>query len=186
MAHLSSLFACLALVCVGLAGFAYSHPTYYPDVDTISWQERMKAGELPPFQSYHIHVLFVSNQNDSIDMALSFRKQFMAHFDMTDDNPCNGTRDQGRLCMFPYDTNSGTTDSPFVTSEWGMFLPLEHFEKFVPWTMQNRGNNIVFIHPNSGMQRSDHTSWAVWQGDIWPLRPSTLCVVCDEKCTCGH
>ena len=175
----TSLLVVITMALAVGAPVGFAHPTHYPDVDVGAWRERMKTGvSMPPFQSYHIHVLFVSNQNDSIDKALSFRKQFMAHFDMTDDNQCNGTRHQGRLCMYPYDTSSGSPESPFITSEWGMFLPIEHFNRFVPWTMQNRGDNIVFIHPNSGMEKEDHTHWALWQGDIWPLRPSVLCTYC--------
>eukprot|EP00117_Sycon_ciliatum_P006202 scpid85449/ scgid9844/ len=174
-------FAISALVLAVLAVLSSAHPTHYPEVDAAVWRERVKSGEgMPPFQSYHIHVLFVSNQNDSIAEALSFRKTFMEHFKLTDDHPCNGTRHQGRLCMFSFDTESGTDDSPFITSEWGMFLPVEHFQTYVPWTMQNRGNNIVFVHPNSGMEKEDHVHWAVWQGAIWPLRPSALCTYCDN------
>lgn len=32
----------------------------------------------------------------------------------------------------------------------------------VPWVMQNRGDLDIFVHPNTGMEVSDHLRWSIW------------------------
>lgn len=88
------------LVAAATVAVTVAHPTYYPDVDGEKWIERMKAGDLPPFMSFHIHCLFVSHDNSSVIPAMELRQKMIDHFDLAGTAPCNGTSHQGRVCMF--------------------------------------------------------------------------------------
>jgi DOPA 4,5-dioxygenase len=39
------------------------------------------------------------------------------------------------------------------------------FEQLVPWLMLNRGDLIVFLHPNTGEALEDHRDRPVWMGE---------------------
>ena len=55
-------------------------------------------------------------------------------------------------------------EGPFLNAEWGVFIPLENFERVIEWVMQNRGSYDVLIHPNTGCMIEDHSDWAIWAG----------------------
>ncbi len=111
---------------------------------------------------------------------MELRKKFLQAFNLTDEIPCEGDFDQGRLCTFPV---AYGPFGPWEAPEWAVFVPLEQFYSSkcfysfiqfvllhitnvssiaVPWIMQNRGNFDVFVHPNSGWEREDHARWAFW------------------------
>ena len=48
------------------------------------------------------------------------------------------------------------------------FAP-ESFGEIIPWLALNRDGLVVFIHPETGDDLSDHTSYAIWMGKIMPL-----------------
>ncbi|MEM7427557.1 MAG: DOPA 4,5-dioxygenase family protein [Pseudomonadota bacterium] len=43
------------------------------------------------------------------------------------------------------------------------------FAEIVPWLALNRRNLIVFLHPETGDELSDHTSHAIWMGQMIDL-----------------
>jgi aromatic ring-cleaving dioxygenase len=148
-----------------LATSCWSHPTKYGDV-TTKW---VPGDPLPPFRSFHVHVLFqkehFSDTCTGYDEALDFRSVFMKQFNV-DHVECTGDFDQGRLCMFP---TALTPFGPFPGPQWAAFIPAEHFTQVATWVMQNRGPFDVFIHPNTGYERNDHGEWGIWAGKPWPL-----------------
>lgn len=45
------------------------------------------------------------------------------------------------------------------------FAP-ELFAEIVPWLMLNRGDLIVFLHPNTDDDLRDHRDWPAWMGGM--------------------
>ena len=44
-------------------------------------------------------------------------------------------------------------------------FPVELFETLVPWLIINRAPLTIFLHPQTGEPRNDHSLRAVWMGD---------------------
>ena len=44
------------------------------------------------------------------------------------------------------------------------------FDKVVPWLDEHRGGLDVFVHGVSGDDLADHTTYAWWLGNEWPLK----------------
>jgi len=140
------------------------------------------------FYSYHIHVLFWSKNNDSVNAAKvlqqKFRKQFGVLVDPCPESVWNTTHSPDILCFFPW---APEADGPFLTGMWAAFVPLERFKDTVPWMMQHRGNLDVFVHPNSGCEIYDHVNWPLWGGKPWEIDVSAFhynCPDCDQgTCT---
>ncbi|CAF0965225.1 unnamed protein product [Rotaria sordida] len=65
--------------------------------------------------------------------------------------------------------NTTLIGGPFVSGEWSIFLPLGYYAVVTPWLLQNRGNLSMLLHPNSGYEYEDHSIWAMWAGEPWPL-----------------
>merc|ERR1712232_291306 len=127
---------------------------------------------LPPFQSYHIHVLYWPDAESIHDApgALKLREAFIDRFDLQREANCTGLADQGRLCMIPLDEKPGFGFShPFPVPNWAAYVPLERFPDTVSWIMQNRGVYDVLVHPNSACMINDHRDWTVWGGSKWEL-----------------
>jgi len=53
-------------------------------------------------------------------------------------------------------------------------FPPTMFAKIVPWLALNRGDQVIFLHPNSGDALSDHRDHAIWMGAVRPLDLSVL------------
>lgn len=43
------------------------------------------------------------------------------------------------------------------------------FDRIVPWLEANRNGLDVFVHGLSGDELKDHTDYAYWLGNAWPL-----------------
>jgi DOPA 4,5-dioxygenase len=43
------------------------------------------------------------------------------------------------------------------------------FDRIVPWLEEHRGSLDVFVHGLSGDALKDHTDYAYWLGNDWPL-----------------
>jgi aromatic ring-cleaving dioxygenase len=43
------------------------------------------------------------------------------------------------------------------------------FDKIIPWLDEHRGKLDVFVHGVSGDDLADHTKYAYWLGNEWPL-----------------
>ncbi len=82
--------------------------------------------------------------------------------------------------------NTTLIGGPFVSGEWSIFVPLGYYPLITPWLLQNRGNSLILqfkkifqsihlgnlsmlVHPNTGYEYEDHSIWAMWAGDVWPL-----------------
>ncbi len=43
------------------------------------------------------------------------------------------------------------------------------FDKLIPWLDERRGKLDVFVHALTGNDLADHTTYASWLGNEWPL-----------------
>jgi aromatic ring-cleaving dioxygenase len=180
---MKAFFSLIAVFLLLIHG-AVSHPQKYPaHVGT----QHLKDGEAPEILSWHIHVLFMTNNGqERIDEAMAFRDRAMKRFSMyTNDTLCTGEYDpntesteplpdggridNGRLCFISDHDISKTESGPFPTGEWGIFIPVSHLNIVVGWFNQNRGDLSVLLHPNSGFEYEDHSTSAMWSGAPWPL-----------------
>lgn len=50
----------------------------------------------------------------------------------------------------------------------------ELFGELVPWLALNRGALTVFVHPETGDDRADHSGHAIWLGEQQPVDLSAL------------
>jgi len=171
------------MISLSLLLLTYSHPS------EVIMPENMTCADLPPFQSYHIHVLFWQNNKESTTGALALRERFMSEFGLSDSQSCDDDHlgQPTYLCMFyfNYPYVSGT---PFLTSDWSAFVPVSYFAVTVPWIMSNRGPYDVLVHPNSGCEVSDHRDWPLWGGNKWELDLSIMswnCPGCDGYTCAG-
>jgi DOPA 4,5-dioxygenase len=48
-------------------------------------------------------------------------------------------------------------------------FPAAQFDRVVPWLDEHRGGLDVFVHGVSGDDLRDHTEYAYWLGNEWPL-----------------
>ena len=44
------------------------------------------------------------------------------------------------------------------------------FPAFVPWLMLNRDGLTIFLHAETGDHLADHTEYAIWMGEMLPLK----------------
>ena len=133
--------------------------------------------DMPAVRSYHVHVLFMPNNNESVAEALAMRAAFEHKF--KPQGTCEGLFDQPALCMYDTDFQAA---GPFTTAQWAAYVPLEDLGRVVPWCMQNREPDpqvrqstlSLFIHPNTDGKHGiyDHGHWALWEGAVWPLDTS--------------
>jgi DOPA 4,5-dioxygenase len=119
---ISFFFVCLVAASISIA---CSHSTHYKLAPSVV-KAYEQDGTLPPFLSYHIHVLFILGNNDSINTALALRSRFVEHFNLSQTANCTGLFHQGRLCMFEVGLTPDV-EGPFVSGEWAVFLRLEDF-----------------------------------------------------------
>eukprot|EP00164_Ancoracysta_twista_P000586 GFYU01000777.1.p2 GENE.GFYU01000777.1~~GFYU01000777.1.p2 ORF type:complete len:169 (-),score=38.43 GFYU01000777.1:64-570(-) len=155
-----------AITLFALVAVCSAHPTLYPDVDPLPLEYFMETGEVPPFRSYHIHIMFMHKNQKRFNETMALRDRFIEQFNLGDEKLCEGLFDQGRLCMFDPDLEAA---GPFPTGQWSVYVPIEWFAKTVPWIMQNRGDFDLLVHPNTGHELPDHTAWAMWGGEKWFL-----------------
>jgi aromatic ring-cleaving dioxygenase len=126
--------------------------------------------DIPPFQSYHIHVLFWTNNDQSILMAENLLKAFMEKFSLTaEKNMCQynpGDLEETELCVFETDYAAA---GPFLTAQTAVFVPVNLFEETVAWMIKYKGKLDMFAHPNSGCGLMDHVSHGLWAGNKWEV-----------------
>lgn len=63
---------------------------------------------------------------------------------------------------------------PHPSSMFQIAFPPELFATLTPWLILNRGDLTVFLHPETGADRSDHAERAVWMGPQQELDLSML------------
>lgn len=59
---------------------------------------------------------------------------------------------------------------PHPVSMYQVVFAADLFPRLVPWLMLNRAGLDVLIHPLSGDSLADHTRFAMWLGQVLPLR----------------
>ena len=176
---MSLLLLCLLLVvslCVYVSGHSALGPTALDSID---------CDNFPPFQSYHIHVLYWPNNTNSTSAAMVLRDQFIESFNVKEVcseegvSPADPAPQQDEICSFSIDDHPA---GPFLTAQYSFFFPAKEskskgqgsFDDAVQFFLQRRGNLDVFIHPNSGCTTMDHAHWSVWGGNKWELDVSVL------------
>ena len=127
------------------------------------------------FLSFHIHVMFWQGHEDSTAGALQLRNEFIDHFELGGDGENNCTISAGdpapnaSMCVFEVDWEPA---GPFVAAQYSFFIPRANYSESVEWMLHHRGIYDVLVHPNSGCETNDHTSWALWGGTAWPIDTS--------------
>eukprot|EP01100_Stratorugosa_tubuloviscum_P001406 TRINITY_DN1315_c0_g1_i1.p1 TRINITY_DN1315_c0_g1~~TRINITY_DN1315_c0_g1_i1.p1 ORF type:complete len:189 (-),score=63.80 TRINITY_DN1315_c0_g1_i1:255-770(-) len=157
MSNLKTLVSLCLLFC--LFSIVFSHPTYY-NVE----KKNIIGVEIPPFFSYHIHVMFLQNNNNSVSKALDLRQKYDEAFKTGP--PCTDLFHNDQSCLFEPDFEPA---GPFVAAQWAVFLLPEDFDASVKWFMANRGDFDILIHPNSGYELEDHSIWTLWGGQPWKI-----------------
>jgi len=155
----------IALICLSAV---ICHPTYYKSPQN-------GCESYPTIYSYHIHMLFLQNNELEVQNTLQIRQEFMDHFDVyntCDDSAWNTTYPPG-ICMFEVEAIPSQY-TPFPVGEWAVFVPISNFSDTVRWTMQHRSDFSILVHPNSGCEVEDHRDWTVWGGLAWELDLSIL------------
>ena len=103
----------------------------------------MTPTDISSIQDWHAHVYFDAANREA---ALALRQRIEAGFDMQ----------MGRFhekLVGPH-------------PRWSYqvaFTPMV-FAEIVPWLAINRGDLVVFIHPNTGDDLGDHRDRAIWLG----------------------
>lgn len=144
-----------------------AHPTLYPHLQQAN---RTAFDKPPPILSFHIHIAYTVFHQEVIDEAMALREKTREAFQTYLGPDCDGRYDYGYLCMISdHDFNTTLEGGPFVSGEWSMFVPIPYYQLVVPWMFQNRGDFSLIVHPNSGYEYEDHTIWAMWAGQPWPL-----------------
>ena len=101
---------------------------------------------LAAIASYHAHVYFDGAGQRALAMAL--RTQIGDRFRVT----------LGRVHDQPI--------GPHARSMYQVAFDVATFGKFVPWLMLNRRGLTVLVHPNTDNERADHTTHAIWMGEV--------------------
>jgi len=63
---------------------------------------------------------------------------------------------------------------PHPVSMYQVVFAADVFPRLVPWLMLNRDGLDVLVHPLSGDSLADHTRFAMWLGQVLPLRLDSL------------
>ena len=94
-------------------------------------------------EDWHAHIYFDA---DSRDAAWTLREQIEAEFDI----------EMGRFHERPV--------GPHLRWSYQVLFRPELFSQLIPWLALNRGDLVVFIHPNTDDELKDHRDRAVWLG----------------------
>jgi len=156
----------LSLLLTLALGLVSSHSTLYPHIS----KDRKKAVPFPGIISYHIHLTYTVFNPPVITAALAIREEARRAFKHFLGPDCDGRYDYGYLCMIA-DHNFNTTliGGPFTSGEWSIFVPVGYYSVVIPWMLQHRGDFSIVVHPNTGYEYEDHSKWAMWVGERWPL-----------------
>eukprot|EP00750_Incisomonas_marina_P028654 INCI6805.1.p1 GENE.INCI6805.1~~INCI6805.1.p1 ORF type:complete len:199 (-),score=18.31 INCI6805.1:67-663(-) len=127
-----------------------------------------------PLLSYHVHVLFWPSNNDSTAAAMKLQADFIEAFDLVGKPNCtfqagDPAANVTEICAFEVDWEPA---GPFLTAQYSFFVPRPLLTDAWGFAVQNRGKLDILVHPNSGCEVEDHTSWALWAGNPWELDAS--------------
>lgn len=85
-----------------------------------------------------------------------------------------------RTCMeelFPKAVFGRWHDHPVGPHPDGSFqieFTSEQFQPIISFLALNRGNLVIFVHPNTGDALVDHRDHAIWMGQVQPLKLKSL------------
>jgi aromatic ring-cleaving dioxygenase len=99
--------------------------------------------------SYHAHIYF--DGPDERAVALALRDRIAERFAVS----------LGRV----HDRLVG----PHARAMYQISFDVATFAQLLPWLMLNRNGLAVLIHPNTGRERSDHLTHALWLGEMLPI-----------------
>ena len=157
---------CISLTILILASLFASlsaHPTYYPDVYR---NESCYKPTPAKIYSYHIHLLYVNTNQQQVNDAYRIRDAFVAKFKSQLGPDSKDLFHNDYNCMLEPDT---TPAGPFPTADWSVVVLPESLLPMMQWMTQYREKYTVLVHPNSGCEVEDHSDWALWNGDAYPL-----------------
>lgn len=142
-----------------------------PNMNSFALPEKGCKSTDVPLQSYHIHVLFDPSNSSRVDEALRLQSDFMRAFALIGKENCSVVAGDPApwikdICAYEIDWAPA---GPFVTAQYSFFVPVDKLTKAVAWTVRHRGNLDILVHPNSGCELEDHTSWAMWGGSRWDI-----------------
>lgn len=125
--------------------------------------------EAAPITSYHAHVQFLQNNNESVATAKAVHDAFVAKFFTKSGAAfCTSDFNQTQLCIWANDPCLGPI-GPFSGAQWAAYVPVENFASVVGWFQQFRQGMSVLVHPNTGCSELDHSTWPMWLGSPWHL-----------------
>ncbi len=153
----------LSVLCLAaLLAIGYGHPTKY-NVD-----RNLTCFQPEPAQifSYHIHLLYIQKNKNNTDTAYAIRERFRTAFAHKLGPDCDDMFHEERSCILGADKDAA---GPFPTAQWSVFVLPEDLTEMTAWMMQRKGDYSVLVHPNSGCEIEDHSWWAYWGGNQWPL-----------------
>lgn len=158
------MFSAAVLAAVTALPNAFAHPTKYSN------QAEMNCHVSQPILSYHTHIVYIVTDEGQTERAMALRDEARKHFAPLLGEDCDGRYDEGRLCLIDdHDFYDPASFGPFPTGEWSMFVPVSYYANVMPWFTQHRGEFSFLVHPNTGCEYEDHSTWAMWSGAVWPL-----------------
>lgn len=114
----------------------------------------MEPRPVADIASYHAHIYFDGPAQREVAMAI--RDRIAARFSVS----------LGRV----HDRLVG----PHARAMYQISFDTGTFAQLVPWLMLNREGLAVLVHPNTGRERSDHLSHAIWMGEMLPILHTDL------------
>ncbi|MGE0152744.1 MAG: DOPA 4,5-dioxygenase family protein [Reyranellaceae bacterium] len=106
-------------------------------------------------ESWHSHVYFDAASRDA---AWLLREKLVEHF--------AGRMEMGRF----HERAVG----PHPRFSYQLAYTPGHFAEIMAWLALNRGDLVVFTHPNTGDALVDHRDRAIWMGATLPLKLEAL------------
>ncbi|MCZ6844727.1 MAG: DOPA 4,5-dioxygenase family protein [Alphaproteobacteria bacterium] len=111
------------------------------------------AKKTPKIEGYHAHVYY---DTDTKKTAARLRRRIGARFDTV----------LGRWHDEPL--------GPHPVSFYQVAFEPNVFAELVPWMALNREDLTILVHPETGDDLADHSEFAMWLGDSFPLRLERL------------
>src|SRR5271166_7196834 len=106
-----------------------------------------------PIKGYHAHVYYAPETRAIAErVRAAINDRFQARLGSWHDEPVG----------------------PHPVSMYQVAFAVEEFPRLVPWLMLNRDGLDVLVHPLSGDSVADHTRFAMWLGQVLPLRLDVL------------
>jgi len=168
-------FTSFLLATAALVALCHAHPqvlpagTPAPDCNTAA-----------PILSYHVHIVYDCMSSSQVSRAVALQRLARKRFaeltgpdaSCASDPDCR--YDNGHLAfILDHPLNTTLAGGPFPSGEWSMSVPVAYIGVVQAWLTQHYYDTSdefsLLIHPNTGCEYEDHSKWAVWAGQPWPL-----------------